>query len=131
MEHRWGERHTFEQMVLLRAAGWRVLAQVKNISVSGAYLRCVVPETGVTRIRVDFRQPPRGAELVAYVVRRTPDGIGVEWGEFGCRAVTRLLSQVRPAPVEAGAPSSACSVSAIPRGNAGRRRRRHGSQGLA
>jgi PilZ domain len=129
MEHRWGQRHDFEQMVLLRAAGWRVLARIKNISVSGAYLRCAVPESGVGRIRVDFRrQPPRSAELVAYVVRRTPEGIGIEWGEFGCRAVTRLLGQIRPDAAEAGAPSAACSsVSAIAKRNASRRRRGHGS----
>ncbi len=128
MEHRWGQRHTFEQMVLLRAAGWRVLARIRDISISGAYLRCVVPESGVVRVRVDFRQP-RSTELVAYIVRRTPEGIGIEWGEFGCRAITRLLSRVPPDGAEACPPLAACSrASAVPRGNVGRRHRRHGSQ---
>jgi hypothetical protein len=129
MEHRWGQRHAFEQMVLLRAAGWRVLARVRDISISGAYFRCVVPDAGVARVRVDFRQP-RSPELVAYIVRRTPEGIGVEWGEFGCRAITRLLSRVPPDGAEACAPSPECSnAAATPRGNGGRRHRRHGLQG--
>jgi hypothetical protein len=116
MEHRWGERHALDQMVSVRAAGWRVLAQVRNISVSGAYLRCAVPDASVTRIRVDFKHQPRTRELVAYVVRRTADGIGVEWGEFGSETVTQVLSRALPAAAEAFAPSRGRSlVVAMPR----------------
>lgn len=91
MEHRWGERHDFEQMVSLRAGGWRVLARVRNMSSSGAYLQCAVPNASVLRIHVDFRQAPGSARLAAYIVRRTPEGIGIEWGEFAPAAIMRLL----------------------------------------
>jgi hypothetical protein len=109
MEHRWGERHAFDQMVLLRAAGWRVPARVKNMSISGAYLHCTIPDASVVRVRVDFRRQPRAPQVIAYVVRRTVEGIGVEWGEFGCQAVTRLLSRVAPHAVEALPASAGCS----------------------
>lgn len=125
MEHRWGQRHAFDQMVLLRAAGWRVPARVKDISISGAYLRCAMPDPGVVRVRVDFRRHPRSTELIAYVVRRAADGIGVEWGEFGSQAVSRLLARVRPDPAELFAASEGCSrVPPISRGS--HRPRRHG-----
>jgi hypothetical protein len=124
MEHRWGQRHAFDQMVLLRAAGWRVPARVKDISISGAYLRCAIPDPGVVRVRVDFRRHSHVAELIAYVVRRTADGIGVEWGEFGSQAVSRLLSRVQPGSEESFDISPGCSrVPAISRGS--RRPRPH------
>jgi hypothetical protein len=125
MEHRWGQRHPFDQMVLLRAAGWRVPARVKDISISGACLRCAIPDPSVVRVRVDFRRHPRATELVAYVVRRTADGVGVEWGEFGSRAVSRLLAEVSPDPVESFATSRGCS-GVSPISGRGRGRSRHG-----
>jgi hypothetical protein len=125
MEHRWGQRHAFDQMVLLRAAGWRVPARVRDISISGAYLRCAIPDPSVVRVRVDFRRHPRTTELIAYVVRRTADGIGVEWGEFGSQAVSRLLNRVRPDPTEQFALSQTCSR-VPPISRASRRPKRHG-----
>jgi hypothetical protein len=91
MEHRWGERYALERMVSLHAGAWRVLARMENVSCSGAFLRCAVPSAGVVRIRIDLRQGPGAARLVAYIVRRTADGIGVEWGEFAPEAVTGML----------------------------------------
>jgi hypothetical protein len=126
MEHRWGQRHAFDQMVLLRAAGWRVPGRVKDISISGAYVRCAVPDPGVVRIRLDFRRHSRAAELIAYVVRRTADGIGVEWGEFGSQAVSRLLSRVQPAPEESLAGPPGCSRVPPPVSRVSRRPRPHG-----
>lgn len=97
MEHRWGRRQDFYQVVSVRAAGWRVLAQVRNISLSGAYLRCALPRAGITRLRVEFKLQRETVELLAYVVRRTADGIGIEWGEFASDTVARLLAP-DPAP---------------------------------
>jgi hypothetical protein len=125
MEHRWGQRHAFDQMVLLRAAGWRVPARLKNMSISGAYLHCAIPDASVVRVGVDFRRHPRAAEVIAYVVRRTVEGIGVEWGEFGSQAVTRLLSRVAPDPAEALPASAGCSR-VRPIARVSRPRKRHG-----
>jgi hypothetical protein len=112
-------------MVLLRATGWRVPARVKDISISGAYLRCAIPDPSVVRVRVDFRRHPRATELIAYVVRRTTDGIGVEWGEFGSQAVSRLLARVRPDPAELFATYQACSPVPPASRAGGHRPRRH------
>src|SRR5579872_4155884 len=87
MEHRWGERHVIERMVSLRAGGWRVLARLRNMSSSGAYLQCAVPSANV-----------------AHIVRRTSDGIGVEWGEFAPRSVMRMLLRAEQHPTEVLAP---------------------------
>ncbi|HLY52532.1 MAG TPA: PilZ domain-containing protein [Steroidobacteraceae bacterium] len=91
MEHRWGERHALERMVSLRAGGWRVLARVRNISSSGAYLQCAVPSASVARIHIDFRDGPDSVRLAAHIVRRTADGIGIEWAEFAPQRIMRML----------------------------------------
>jgi hypothetical protein len=98
MEHRWGERRALSRMVSLRAGRWCVLAQLKNISSSGAYLRCAVPDPAVSWIRIDFKDEHNSASVVAYVVRRTADGIGVEWGEFSPEFIARLLSRAEAVP---------------------------------
>lgn len=105
MEHRWGERHVLERMVSLRAGGWRVLARLRNMSSSGAYLQCAVPSASVVRIHVDFRDGSDSVRLAAHIVRRTADGIGIEWGEFAPRSVMRMLlrAEQEPLPVPAAA----------------------------
>ncbi|HLJ39420.1 MAG TPA: PilZ domain-containing protein [Steroidobacteraceae bacterium] len=104
MEHRWGERHVIERMVSLRAGGWRVLARLRNMSSSGAYLQCAVPSANVARIHVDFRDGADSVRLAAHIVRRTSDGIGVEWGEFAPRSVMRMLLRAEQHPTEVLAP---------------------------
>ena len=104
MEHRWGQRHAVDRMVSLHAGGWHVPARLMNISSSGAYLLCAVPDASVVRIRLQFRRELRSTRLVAYVVRRSGDGIGVEWDKFAPQAVTRLLSREYPDPAQVSAP---------------------------
>jgi hypothetical protein len=74
--------------------------QLRNISSSGAYLRCVVPDPAVTWIRVDFKDEDNSTSVIAYVVRRTADGIGVEWGEISPEFIARLLSRAEAIPAE-------------------------------
>lgn len=104
MEHRWGQRYALDRMVSLRAGAWHVPARLMNISTSGAYLLCAVPDASVVRIRVQFRQELSSTRLVAYVVRRTRDGIGVEWSEFAPEAVSRLLRRPQPESAQLPAP---------------------------
>lgn len=103
MEHRWGQRHALDRMVSLHAGGWHVPARLMNISSSGAYLLCAVPDASV--VCVQFRQELRSTRLVAYVVRRSGDGIGVEWDKFAPQAITRLLNRGHP---------DAAQISALP-----------------
>lgn len=96
MEHRWGHRHNLDRMVLLRAPGWRVLGRIRNLSVSGAFLRCPLPHSGVTRLFVDLRMGPGERELTAEIVRFAADGIGVEWSTLAPAQVVRLLTSPPP-----------------------------------
>lgn len=115
MEHRWGERQVLERMVSLRAGGWRVLARLRNMSSSGAYLQCAVPSARVLHIHVDFREGSDSVRLAAQIVRRTADGIGIEWGEFAPQCVMRMLLRAEAEqPQVLGAATSDTRVAATP-----------------
>lgn len=104
-------------MVSVRAGGWRVLARVRNMSASGAYLQCAVPNASVARIQIDFRENPRAARLAAHIVRRTADGIGIEWGEFAPASVMRILCRAEQDPKQPLAlPPAGPRVAAMPAG---------------
>jgi hypothetical protein len=105
MEHRWGQRHRLEYVVSVSAGSWRAIAQVRDISVSGALLRCLAPRDRMKRICVEFPSSARNDVLMAQVVRRTNDSVGIEWLEFAPDLVLRMLEGVkaaRPQPVRRG-----------------------------
>ena len=106
MEHRWGQRHQLQYTVSVRVGGWRAVAQVKDISASGAFLQCAVPRDQHMRICVDFSGAQRQPVLTAQVVRSTDCGVGIEWLEFAPEAVLRMLEgaeTARPSATESGA----------------------------
>ncbi len=98
MEHRWGQRHRLEYVVSVNAGSWRAIAQIMDISVSGALLRCRAPRNRIKRICVEFPNSPDSEVLMAQVVRRTNDSVGVEWLEFAPDLVLRMLEGVKAAP---------------------------------
>ena len=111
MKHRCDRRYACDQMVLLRAGEWRALARVLNISSSGAYLRCVHPASGIVRVCIDFGQEPNRTRLLACVVRRTTEGIGVEWDGPIADSIVLWFGQESPDSVPRASwplPSAGC-----------------------
>ncbi len=98
MEHRWGERSKLNIPVQVDC-GPRgvVLAVMRDASASGAFLCTAAQLPLLTSVRVEFRgTAPPGVE--AQVVRRAPDGFGLEWSELAPQAVVDLLNSAHVAP---------------------------------
>jgi hypothetical protein len=87
MEHRWGERKTCQIPVRIEASACgRLGAHIENLSVSGAFLRIQIAETLPPTIFIQFAGKPGGPQrrhrILAFVVRQTVEGIGLEWADF-------------------------------------------------
>jgi hypothetical protein len=92
MEHRWGQRVTFEIPVRLlvdgRALGRGVL---RNASVSGALIETALELPVFSNLVVSI---PSGAELAASIVRCAPGRFAVEWRDMACPSIVALLERV-------------------------------------
>lgn len=64
---------------------------------SGALLRCLAPRDRIKRICVEFPNSPGNEVLMAQVVGRTNDSVGIEWLEFAPDLVLRMLEGVKTA----------------------------------
>jgi len=93
MEHRWGERVCINQSVRVSASRWRVSAQLRDVSVSGAYLLCAPPPARISSVSVEFGTRQQRVLLQADVVRTTREGFALEWREFAPRLVTALIAR--------------------------------------
>jgi PilZ domain len=91
MEHRWGQRHQLGYTASVSVGSWRAVAQVKDISISGAFLQCVAPPDSSKRLCLDFSGSQRHVVLSAQIVRRTGTGVGIEWLEFAPAPVLQML----------------------------------------
>ena len=101
MEHRWGSRKEVSLPVALQRPGESPLrARIEDLSLSGAKLRLSAPLPRLARWDVRI-----GEHLVpAWVVRRTANGVGVEWCEFAPAVIATILrapTGMRRRPVEA------------------------------
>jgi hypothetical protein len=92
MEHRWGRRIDCRIPVVIEAVACApVSAQINNLSLSGAFVRLSIPEYFPPTIFVRL-QPPNATldhphRIIAYVVRRTREGMGLEWDDFAPHAI--------------------------------------------
>jgi len=90
MEHRCGQRFRLNAPASVTdGSQWTAVARVRDISASGAFLECSAPHATVTRVLVRLRGG--SVEIAGDVIRRTREGIGIEWGEFAPVAVAPLL----------------------------------------
>jgi len=102
MEHRWGERVELQHDVRLQVEAYGTLpGQIRNLSLSGVFVAMPIPPLSLwTRVAVYLesgrakrpRRPRVAQPLFAYVVRRTEDGVALEWCQFAPRAVRKLLN---------------------------------------
>ena len=109
MEHRWGGRSKLNIPVRVDCGSRGiVLGVMRDASASGAFLCTGAQLPLLTNVHVEFVSSGGEHHAVeAQVVRRAPDGFGLEWMELAPRGVIDLLSvsrfppRVQPLPVEA------------------------------
>jgi hypothetical protein len=93
-ESRWGDRVRVNVPVQVSANALSADGCMKNLSLSGALVKADV-ELGLhALIQVSINMPlpsQRSAAITAYISRKTKEGVGVEWCEFGPSVVKDLL----------------------------------------
>jgi PilZ domain len=84
VEHRWGRRKPVYQLVHIRTAGGLAAqGHITNVSISGAFITTPLSAHLLSIVQIAF-VPTNGrtrgpSALIAQVVRRTAEGLGVEW----------------------------------------------------
>ena len=94
MEHRWDEGFDCQIQVLVEAVALkRFRTRIEKLSLSGAFLRTEITKEPPVAVFVQF-DPDSGARQhrrgLAYVIRQTPEGVGLEWAQFAPR-VSRFV----------------------------------------
>lgn len=94
MEHRWGERVPLDLPVRLELSG-ELLAhgRLHDASISGAWLTTDTRIPVLAAVEVVMRTPAGRVALPACVVRRTENGLGVEWRDMDCKPLVALLRE--------------------------------------
>jgi hypothetical protein len=101
MEHRWGKRVNVDLAIRIAGRPYNVRqARLVNLNASGAYIRVCTDLRLLSRVQIALTLPQRLAQptpvICAYIVRRDKDGVGLEWCEYGPRAVLELLRHAAP-----------------------------------
>jgi hypothetical protein len=96
MEHRWGQRISVDLAVRIAARPFAVrTGRLVNLSLSGGAVECPADLRLLSRVQLAIVIPHRFAQatpvISAYVTRRYPGGVGLEWCDFSPRAVADLL----------------------------------------
>jgi PilZ domain len=95
MEHRLGQRVVTDVPVrIVGAPGALATGRLCDISVSGGFVRTRLrlPTLSLVEVTLPGRGMTAEARTVAgYVVRRTSNGIGVEWCDFAPQPIALLL----------------------------------------
>lgn len=95
VEHRWGERVRVDIPVHVTAAPKaKVDGHMKNLSLSGALMKADCDLRLHLLIDVHIEVPassPHTGVVKAYVSRKLPDGVGIEWCQFAPPIVKDLL----------------------------------------
>jgi hypothetical protein len=86
VEHRWGQRRAVHQFVhVCSLGGLAAQGHITSVSISGAFVATPLPAALFSVVQVAF-VATRGrahvtAALAAQVVRKTAEGLGLEWCE--------------------------------------------------
>lgn len=97
MEHRLGSRMRVRLPARLDAqGGTSAFGLLRNVSLSGAYLKVSGPFKPLMRVDVGFDcgcfADTEVIRVAAFVTRTDADGVAVEWCEFAPDAVARLMA---------------------------------------
>jgi len=92
MEHRWGQRITVEDPVILAVGGrTRGRGLLRNASISGALIETALELPVFSNLVVSV---PNVGDLAASIVRRAPGRFAVEWRDMACPSIVALLERV-------------------------------------
>ena len=106
MEHRWGHRVECQEALVIETAGGRFVSQLVSLSRTGAFLRFTerrLPRVVLIQFDRGCSGPHPIGRLLAYIVRESPTGVGLEWAEFSPPLLRELLNRI-PRPRAAEAP---------------------------
>jgi len=86
MEHRWGPRRPCRARVCVSTGGGvSGVGQLKNLSMSGAFLETAVPLPLFAKLAIAVLRDDGAThqlEFTAVVVRHDENGVGIEWCEL-------------------------------------------------
>jgi len=94
MEHRCGTRYKVDLAVYARAhagvvssVGW-----LRDVSLTGGFLETALPAQPLAHIslRLIDADGQLGPRLEGQVVRRAPNGLGIEWSEYATELIRAL-----------------------------------------
>ncbi len=97
MEHRYGQRHPADVPVYIRAGSGKLFSAgiLSDLSISGGFVRTSLMAEPLSTVIIQFTAPDQVVRaMTARVIRRTSQGLGVEWAEFATELVQILT---RPA----------------------------------
>jgi hypothetical protein len=101
MEHRWGKRSALDIGVRLWLHSEVIgSGRIANVSLSGALVHTACQLSPFNLVIVELESgvlhntPQR---IGAYVVRVAPDGLGLEWCDFGPPAIASVLARTNAA----------------------------------
>ena len=96
MERRWGRRLEIGGRVQLRGVDGAVEGQLRNLSISGAFIETRLSLLPSTRLTVEWDVKWYGrtesCRIAAYVVRSDPSGIAVEWCDVAPQWIVAMLA---------------------------------------
>lgn len=103
MEHRWGERSAVNLPVRVMRPpaiiGW---GRLRDVSVTGAFIETSLPLPPLTFVEVDLSVARgRSCRVSGCVVRRTPEGVGIEWCEPSEESLDAIASLPASPPLAA------------------------------
>ena len=102
MEHRYGQRHPADVHVYIRGGSGKLFSAgiLSDLSISGGFIRTSLMAEPLSTVVIQFTGPDQGVRaMTARVIRRTPQGLGVEWAEFATELVqilTRPATEATP-----------------------------------
>jgi hypothetical protein len=104
MEHRYGVRYLSAIDVYVRSQSGRIATRGRllDVSISGAFVSTslsIAPLTSITLEVISVvNSVRRWKPIEAQVIRRTDDGLGIEWKELTPAALSQLVDAGQLAP---------------------------------
>ena len=91
MDHRWGARARVDVPVQVHCGSTLLCGVLRDASVSGAFLCTAAQLDVLSSVRVTLHASR--TTIVGHVVRRSPEGFGLEWVDLAPAGIVALLDQ--------------------------------------
>ena len=114
MEHRYGVRYLSAIDVFVRSQSGQLVAKGRllDVSISGAFVSTSLSIAPLSSITIEVLAVTASARrfksIEAHVIRRTDNGLGIEWKELTPSALSQLVDGAKLAPAVLRAPAGIC-----------------------